>query len=83
MPPPRNKTGTDPELRSAWHRFCSVKKRTHTDQPASIVGSGGGPFSIHSKLSKIKVVVVHHKTGTGIDHRRARRDFVSRRAVRC
>ena len=34
-------------------RFCSVKQRTNTDQPAPVEGSGGDPFSIHSELSKI------------------------------
>ncbi len=29
------------------------KQRTHTDQPAPVDGSGGGPFLIHSELSKI------------------------------
>ena len=38
--------------------------QAHTDQPAPIDGSGGGPFSIYSELSKIKVAVVRSRNGS-------------------
>ena len=56
-------------------RFCSVKQRTATDQPAPNNGCGGDPFSIHSKMSKINCRR-QNKTGTGSELRGACPAFV-------